>query len=596
MGVLDTVSLTILLGALIVLAGVLSSLIALRFGAPLLLIFLLLGLLFGEAGPIGLQFDDVKVAYTVGAIALGIILFDGGLRTRLQTFRNVIGPAGLLATVGVVITAALVAPVASYMLNVGWPEGMLVGTIIASTDAAAVFFLLHARGLRLRPRVGATLEVESGTNDPLSIFLTITLIEMVMLGNQSTSTIVTGLALKAAVGTFVGWAGGLCCVYVLNRLELPQGLHAPFVAASAVAVFACAEVAHGSGYLAAYLAGLVVGNRQTRAHNTVIVFMDAVTWLAQIAMFVILGLLAWPARLPATLVAALVIAAALMFVARPAAVFLCLWRYRFTLRERVFISWVGLRGAFSIFLASIPLLVAMPRAYIFFDVAFVVVLVSLLVQGWTLAFAARRLGVALPRTDARPRRVELDLPGQLEQELVGYAVGPKSLYFRRNVLPQWAKLALVVRDEKVLSATEAVDIEQGDYAYFLAPPDKAQALDRFFVDAPPPAKPDARLLGDFFVPGETTLGVLAEIYGLSVDPAETSLSVADYFAARAKGEVGLGARVQLGPIQLIADAVEKGRVTTVGLDLADPEPAPSQSLRQRARAALGDVLRRGASH
>lgn len=594
MALLDAVSLTILLGALIVLVGVLSSLIALRFGAPLLLVFLLIGLFFGEAGPIGVRFDDVRTAYTVGTMALGLILFDGGLRTRLQSFRNVIAPAGLLATVGVLITATLVAPAAMLMLNFSFLEGLLVGTLIASTDAAAVFFLLHARGLRLRPRVGATLEVESGTNDPLAIFLTIVLVETLLLGNQGWGSIAGALASKALLGGVVGIGGGWCIVTVLNRLNLPQGLHAPFVATSAVVVFGLAEVLHGSGYLAAYLAGLVVGNRPVRAHNTVIVFLDAVTWLAQIAMFVILGLLAWPQRLPATLGAALVITATLMLVARPVAVFFCLWWFRFTLRERTFISWVGLRGAFSIFLASIPLLVNMPKAYIYFDIAFVVVLLSLLVQGWTVALAAHRLHVALPRVDAPSRRIELDLPGQLEQELVGYPVTANSLYHRQNVIPSWAKLMLVVRDQRVLSVAEAGNVRESDYVYFLAPPDRAQALDRFFVDAPAPALPDQRLLGDFYVPGEVTLGALGEIYGVTVPSEQATMPLGDYFVLRLGRVPQVGDRVPLGLIQLIADRVAEGRVTTVGLDLAEPDEPDISPLdwRMRLRAAWRDLVKR----
>ncbi|MEA2934763.1 MAG: potassium/hydrogen antiporter [Variibacter sp.] len=592
MATIDAVSLTILLASVLVLAGVLSSLVALRFGAPLLLVFLLVGMVAGEAGPGGIAFNDVRTAYLVGSVAFALILFDGGLRTRFQIFRSVLGPAGLLATVGVLITAGVVAPAAAYLLDLTWVEGLLVGSVIASTDAAAVFFLIHTGGLRLRPRVGATLEVESGTNDPFAIMLTIILVEVLISGTANWGQIAITLAVKAFLGSVIGVAGGRAIVFGLNRFELPQGLHAPLVATGALVVFGLAETLHGSGYLAAYVAGLVVGNRPTRAHNTVVVFLDAATWLAQIAMFVILGLLVWPQRLPSTIVPALILAGTLMFIARPVAVFICLAPFRFNLREKLFISWVGLRGAIGIFLASIPLLVDMNKAYIYFDVAFVVVLISLLVQGWTLSFAARRLHVALPRTDAPPRRVELDLPGQLEQELVGYSVGPKSLYFRRNVLPQWAKLALVVRDEKVLSASEAAEIEQGDYAYFLAPPEKAQALDRFFVDAPPPARPDTRLLGDFFVPGDTTLGVLAEIYGLTVDPAETGLTIADYFSTHLQGELRLGARVQLGPIQLIADAVTQGRVTTVGLDLAEPDPVIPLTLSKRTGTLLRRALRR----
>jgi cell volume regulation protein A len=353
-------------------------------------------------------------------------------------------------------------------------------------------------------------------------------------------------------------------------------------------------VVHGSGYLAAYAAGLYVGNRPTRAHNTVVVFLDAVTWLAQIAMFVILGLLAWPARLPATLGAALAIAVVLMLVARPAAVFVCLWWYRFSLRERLFVSWVGLRGAFSIFLASIPLLVEMPKAYIYFDVAFVVVLLSLLVQGWTVERAARLLNVALPRTDAPSRRVELDLPGQLEQELVGYPVTANSLYRRQKVIPSWAKLSLVVRDERVLSSAEAGEIREGDYVYFLAPPDRAQALDRFFVDMPAPAAPDQRLLGDFFVPGNAAIGVLGEIYGVAVPAEEASVTLAEYFRSRLRRPTQVGDRVPLGPIELIADRVEDGRATTVGLDLAEPHvrEADPASWKQRIERRARELMQR----
>src|SRR5260370_483378 len=264
MASLDAVSITILLGAVLVLAGILSSLIALRFGAPLLVLFLIIGVAAGESGPGGIRFDDVHTAYTVGSIALALILFDGGLRTRLQTFRSVLAPAGLLATLGVLVTAALTAPLAKFGLGVGWIEGLLVGAMVGSTDAAAVFFLIHAGGLRLRPRAAA--------------------------------------------------------------------VPAPAVPA-------------------AYLAGLIVGNRRTRAHGRVVVFLDAVTWLAQIVMFVLLGLLVEPTRLASSAGPALLIAAGLMLVARPAAVFLCLAPFRFSPREKLFVSWVAPPAPTGLFLA-----------------------------------------------------------------------------------------------------------------------------------------------------------------------------------------------------------------------------------------------------
>lgn len=589
---LDTVSLTILLGAVLVLAGILSSLVALRFGAPLLFIFLLLGMLAGESGPGGLKFDDVETAYLVGSVALALILFDGGLRTRWQSIRTVLAPAGLLATVGVLVTAAVTAPAAHFVLGTGWIESLLIGAVVASTDAAAVFFLVHARGLRLRPRVGATLEVESGTNDPFAVFLTVMLIQILLMGQASWATIVLRLVQETAVGAVVGIFGGRVIVLALNRLGLPQGVHAPFVCAGALAIFGTAAAMHGSGFLAVYLAGLVIGNRPTRAHNTIVTFLDAATWLAQIVMFVLLGMLVWPLRLLDSLGPALVVALVLMLVARPLAVFLCLAPFRFPWREKLFISWVGLRGAVGIFLASIPLLVGLPSAFLFFDVAFVVVLVSLLVQGWTVGAAAHLLHVALPRVDRAPRRVELDLPGQLAQELVGYAVAPNSQYLRRGLLPSWAKPMLVIREEQVLTPPEAERVRDGDYVYLLAPPERAPALDRFFVDMPPPAGPDPRLLGDFFVPGEATLGMLAEIYGLQIAAAETELSLADHFAAKLGRSAKQGDVLPIGSIALVAHTVAEGRATVVGLRLVEPEPPRRPRSRlQRWKAATGLALR-----
>ena len=588
MAALDAISIGILFGALLVLAGIMSSLVAMRFGAPLLLVFLIVGMLAGEGGPVGIQFDDVRTTYVVGSIALALILFDGGLRTRFATFRSVLAPAVTLATVGVLLTAALTAPVAKFLLGMSWTEALLVGAVIASTDAAAVFFLIHARGLRLRPRVGATLEVESGSNDPFAVLLTIILVEFLTVGDRSWQHVLAMLAEQAALGTVIGTLGGRAIVVVLNRLALAQGLHAPFVTTSALVIFALASVLHASGFLAVYLAGLVVGNRPTRAHNTVVVFLDAVTWLAQIVMFVLLGLLVWPMRLIDSIFPALAVAVVLMFIARPAAVFACLAPFRFAWREKAFISWVGLRGAVGIFLASIPLLIGLPNAHLYFDIAFVVVLTSLLVQGWTIAAAARQLHIALPRHDRLPRRVELDLPGQLEQEIVGYPVAANSPYLKRGLLPSWARPTLVVREQKILSPQESQRVRPGDYVYVLAPPEKAQALDRFFVDMPPPAAPDPRLLGDFFVSGDVTLGALADIYGLSIAPEAAEITLSDYFAEEIKRRPKQGDVVPLGPIALVAHRVTDGRLASVGLRLAH-EDEPPATLAAKIKKAARDL-------
>src|SRR5438445_11821541 len=571
MASLDSVSIAIFLGAVLVMAGILSSLLALRFGAPLLLVFLLIGMLAGDAGPGRLSFDDVRTTYLVGSVALALILFDGGLRTRFQSIRTVLAPSMVLATIGVLLTALIAAPAARYALDLNWTEALLVGAVVASTDAAAVFLLVHTQGLRLRPRVGATLEAESGTNDPFAIFLTLMLVEFISIGQSSASHIALEFGREAVLGVIIGVIGGRLVVLALNRVALPQGLHAPFVATAALVIFGGSQIMHASGFLAVYLAGIIIGNRPTRAHNSVVAFLDAATWLAQIVMFVLLGLLVSPSRLGASVLPAVGIAFVLMLVARPIAVFVCLAPFRFNWREKIFIAWTGLRGAVAIFLASIPMLVGLSKAYLYFDVAFVVVLISLLLQGWTLASAARRLHVALPRAEPGPRRIELDLSGQLEQQLVGYPVRSKSLYFRRGLIPSWSKPTLVIRNENILSPIEADPIAPGDYIYLLAPPEKAEALDRFFVDMQPSTAPDPHLLGDFVVSGEHTLGELAEIYGVNVGEEQAKLTLADYFDVHLDRAPKEGAALELDTIVLVARSIGGGRVNVVGLRL--PEEA-----------------------
>jgi len=571
MGSLDQVSIAILLGAVLVMAGILSSLLALRFGAPLLLAFLVIGMLAGDSGPGHIAFDDVRTTYLVGSVALALILFDGGLRTRFQAIRAVLAPSLVLATIGVLLTALITAPVAKYALDLNWTEALLVGAVVASTDAAAVFLLVHAQGLRLRPRVGATLEAESGSNDPFAIFLTLMLVEFISIGHSSPAHVLLELSREAVLGAIVGVIGGRLIVIALNRVALPQGLHAPFVATMALVIFGVAQLLHASGFFAVYLAGIIVGNHPTRAHNSVVTFLDAATWLAQIVMFVLLGLLVSPQRLGASAGPAVVVALVLMLVARPVAVFLCLAPFRFNWREKIFIAWTGLRGAVAIFLASIPMLVGLSKAYLYFDVAFVVVLISLLLQGWTLAYAARRLHVALPRAERGPRRVELDLPGQLEQELVGYPVRSKSLFFRRGLVPSWSKPTLVIRNQTILSPAEADPIAPGDYIYLLAPPEKAGALDRFFVDMQPSSAPDPHLLGDFMVSGEHTLGELAEVYGVKVEADASAMTLADYFDVHLDKAPKEGATLALDTIVLVARSISGGRVNIVGLRLPEEE-------------------------
>ncbi|MGH8171655.1 MAG: potassium/proton antiporter, partial [Rhodanobacteraceae bacterium] len=422
--------------AALVLAGIGSSLIARRFGAPLLLVFLVIGMLAGVDGPGGYRFDDYQFTYRLGSLALAVILFDGGLRTRRETFRGVLAPTLLLATLGVVITAALTGVAAHWLLGLAPIEALLLGAVVASTDAAAVFFLLRAGGLQLRSRVGATLEIESSANDPVAVLMT-TLLASYLAAPEGTSgmELARELAMQFGIGGLAGAAGGVLIAASLRRMQLSGGLAALFLVAGAIFVFGVVGSLHGSAFLAVYVAGVIVGNRNVPGFTQLLSVLDAGTWLCQIAMFLVLGLLATPHALGAALWPALGIAVFLMLIGRPLAVAICLAPFRYGKREIGFIAWVGLRGAVGIFLASIPMLMRLPHANVIFNVAFIVVLVSLLVQGWTLGLAARLLDVALPHRDREVRRVEVDLPGSLERELVGYLIAQQAAILGQAVLP-----------------------------------------------------------------------------------------------------------------------------------------------------------------
>jgi potassium/hydrogen antiporter len=569
MASIDFINTLLLLGAVLAMVSIFSSLIAERFGAPLLLVFLVVGMLAGEDGPGGLPFNDYQLTYLIGSLALAIILFDGGSRTRLASFRGTLAPSTVLATIGVVLTAAIVGVLAAYVLDLSYAEGLLIGAMVGSTDAAAVFFLLHSGGLELKRRVGTVLEIESATNDPIAVLMTIVLVQMLLAGAAASGWQIAGdIAQQALVGAAMGTAGGFGISWLLNKAPLPGGLHPVFVLSGAVLTYAATSLLQGSGLLAVFLAGLVVGNRPMRAYANIVNFQEAATWLSQIVMFTVLGLLVTPSRLIVYALPALAIAAWLMLVARPAAIWLCLLPFRFRWQETTFISWVGLRGAVSIFLAAIPTLSNVPHADVYFNIAFVVVLVSLLVQGWSIAPAARRLGLALPRSRPAVRRVELDLPGQLEYELVGYPIDEESAVLRPGALPPWARLALVVRNNAILMPADARPLQPGDHAYFLAPPHRARRLDSLFA-ARSAEEAEHEVAGEFTFNGQTRLEVVARLYGLATPPEHAKATVAELFAERFDGKPELGDHVEIGGVRIVARDIVDDRVTKAGLQIDD---------------------------
>jgi cell volume regulation protein A len=406
---LDFLALPLLMAAALVFISVLAGVVSARAGFSFLLVFLLAGVLAGEDGPGGLVFNDFKLSFWVGNVALAVILLDGGLRTEFNTFRTGLKPSLLLATLGVLVCAGITGAAARWLLDLPWPLALLVGAIVGSTDAAAVFSLLKSSGVKLNERVAATLEIESGMNDPMAVYLTLTLIGVALAatagGAAGASELDMGTVLRSLLqqfgwGAALGLASGYGMAELLKRLGRGEdgggGIRALLLVSGGLVVFAATTWLGGSGFLAVYAMGVIAGNRARRQVRSSLSAMDGYAWLSQAGMFLLLGLLVTPSNLLPTLLPALGVSLVLMGVARPLSVWLCLAPLRFPPREIVFISWVGLRGAVPIVLAVFPVMAGVPGAQTFFNVAFVVVLASLLLQGSTIAWSARRLGVALP--------------------------------------------------------------------------------------------------------------------------------------------------------------------------------------------------------
>ena len=409
---MDFVNLPLFAAAALVFFSVLSGLFSTRIGFSFLLVFLLAGALAGEDGPGGLVFDDFTLSFWVGNVALAVILLDGGLRTSYTTFRTGLKPSLVLATIGVALSALLTGLAATLLLDVDWRLGVLLGAIVGSTDAAAVFALLKKSGVTLNERVAATLEIESGMNDPMAVYLTLAFIA-VIVGSQpggdggNWSTVLFTFVEQFGLGGAIGVAAGFAFSGLLNRLpeatDSGGGITALLLVSAGLAVFGLTGWIGGSGFLAVYLLGMIAGNRARPRVQMALSAMDGYAWLSQAGMFLLLGLLVTPSEMFDSAVPALGIAAALMLVARPIAVWLCLAPFRFRANEVWFISWVGLRGAVPIVLAVFPLMAGVPNSMLLFNVAFVVVLVSLLLQGTTIGLAGRRLGVALPEVSDEQR-------------------------------------------------------------------------------------------------------------------------------------------------------------------------------------------------
>ncbi|MDO4435978.1 MAG: potassium/proton antiporter [Cardiobacteriaceae bacterium] len=582
----NAIQILYLVCSVLVFLSVLGSMLSARFGLPLLVIFLGVGMLAGEEGMLKIPFSNFFLANLLGQASLAVILLDGGLRTSIQSFRLVFKPAAVLATWGVLATVVILGTFVTWILHfipalshIDWRFGFLMAAIIGSTDAGAVFSVLRTSGVRLNERVQATLEIESGANDPMAILLVSALILLnTNPEEQNLSSFILMLLQQMGLGIVMGWVFGRILAGVLPKIRLAEGMYSLLIVSGGTIIFATTNLLGGSGFLAIYLAGLVIGNRKTRATEHVLQVMDGMAWMAQVVLFVVLGLLVLPSHVLHLAPYALAIWLFMTFVARPLAVFSGLLPFGYRAKEMGFISWVGLRGAVPVTLAIMPVMAGVEYANLLFNLTFGVVILSLLIQGMTVPFMAKRFKVRVPTTYEPRDQREIWVGNRTSIHIFEYVVRKGAFVVGRHPeeiakrVGEGVRVFAFVRDGMLHPLEKTSNLRGGDSVWYSVDDEKhTESIARAFNDTIIERREKSEFFGEWVVSPQVHLGDLALLDDGSLDALTLSMTVNEYVRASLSVEPVVGDHIKLGMhwLLVVRETDDEGNIMALGLKMVE---------------------------